>query len=175
MAGRYVMTARRRAALRKAQLASANSRRKSRKIAKYGASRKTATLKQRTARTNRLANRIALGYVAVRFGAPLVSLGVELRRTNSQIAYNGQGTFRGQTFNKQGGPRFLQVKPTARGARRRNRADFRKQYGRKTLRQLKKNTRQMQRTQRRNVRNAVRYGGTTMAWGPRQQALPRGR
>ena len=176
----YVMTARRRAALRKAQLASARKRRKgarkARKIAKYGASRKTATIKQRYNRTNRLANRIAVGYTVAQVGVPVAAAMYEIRKMNSEIAYNGQTVGRnGAVYGRQGGPRFLQVKPTARGARRRNRADFRKQYGRKTLRQLKRNTRRTQRMQRRNVNNAVRYGNTTMVWGDRQRALPRGR
>ena len=176
MAGRYVMTARRRAALRKAQLASARSRRKAKKIQKYGASRKTATIKQRAARTNRLANRIAVGYVAARVVVPTVAAMYSIRSANAKVAYNGVAYGpNGEVYNRQGGPKFLQVKPTPRGARRRNRADFRKQYGRKNLRQLKRNYKQQQRIQRRNVRNAVRYGQTTMAWGPRQQALPRGR
>lgn len=177
---RYLMTARRKAALRKAQLASARKRRKSgrqaKKIAKYGASRKTATIKQITNRNNRAANRIAAGYLAARFIVPVAYGAYSVRRANASVAYNG--VYRddaGRVFNAQGGPRILRVKPTARGARRRNRADFRAQYGRKTLRQLKRNTRRTQRMQRRNVRNAVRYGSTTMTWGPRQRALPRGR
>lgn len=179
MARRYIMTARRKAALRKAQLASARKRRKgarkAAKVQKYGASRKTATLKQQAARNERLGRRIALGYAAAYAAAGLYSYGSTYRKLNAQIAYNGQATYRGQTFTQQGGPKIFRVKPTARGARRRNRADFRKQYGSKALRQLRRNTRRTQRQQRRNVRNAVRYGSTTMTWGPRQQALPRGR
>ena len=182
MAGRYIMTARRKAALRKAQLVSARKRRKGsrkdRKIAKYGANRKTATLKQRAARSNRTANRIAVGYLAVRFVGPSVINAAYLRNANSKIAYNGEYvTKKGLRYTEQGGARFLRVKPTQRGARRRNRIDFIKQNGVGALAGAYVGMKRQQRTQRRNVRNAVRYGTTTMTWGATNQqlALPRGR
>ena len=166
---RYVMTAKRKAALRKAQLASARRRRKSTKHRLYGKSSKTANATQRKnrkiRRAKRITNGIVYGYAGVLVAGSLAPY-AQLRRMNADIAYNGK-TKDGR-FNAQGGPRFVRVKPTAAGARRRNRADFRRQHGRKALRQLKRNMKSQQRQQRRNVRNAVRYGNTTMSWGPRQ-------
>ncbi len=178
MATRFVMTARRKAALRKAQLASARKRRKGAKLEKYGKSYRKATNKQKINRNNRAYKRINRVRIAVGVGAlayPFARAAYDIRQVNANIAYNGQATYRGQRFSAQGGPRFLRVKPTARGARRRNRADFRAQYGSKALRDLKRNMKRQQRAQRRHVRNTVRNGRTTMMWGPRQQALPRGR
>ena len=181
MAGRYVLTARRKAALRKAQLVSARRRRKgtrrANKINKYGASARTATLKQRKNREARTSRRIVGAYVAIQ-AAPLLYNAGYLRHANSKIAYNGEFVKKnGQRFTQQGGSRFLQVKPTARGVRRRNRADFVRQHGVGALAGAYVGMKRQQRTQRRNVRNAVRHGNTTMTWGARntQTALPRGR
>ena len=181
MAGRYVMTARRKAALRKAQLVSARKRRKgarkSRKIAKYGASNSTATLQQRRNRATRASNRFVMGYAAVVL-APVVYNAAYLRNANSKIAYNGEYKDKnGVRYTQQGGSKLLRVKPTQRGARRRNRIDFVKQNGVGALAGAYVGMKRQQRTQRRNVRNAVRYGTTTMTWGATNQqlALPRGR
>jgi hypothetical protein len=181
MAGRYVLTARRKAALRKAQLVSARRRRKgarrANKINKYGASARTATLKQRRNREARTSRRIVGAYVALNAAPVLYNAGY-LRHANSKIAYNGEFTNKkGQRFNQQGGARFLHVKPTARGVRRRNRADFVKQHGVSALASAYVGMKRTQRAQRKTVRNAVRHGSTTMTWGARstQTALPRGR
>lgn len=180
----YRMTAARRAALRKAQLASARARRragssikrtrtrmKARRQANkqrlYGTNWRSASTAQKINRVNRNYRRIYAAGVVGFAGATAV----QLRKINADIAYKGSWTNKaGKTFNAQGGPRFLQVTPTARGARRRNRKAFKQQYGRAAYKAAKRQYKSNVKARRRAA-----YGPTTMQWGPRQLALPRGK
>jgi hypothetical protein len=178
MAGRYVMTAKRQAALRKAQLASARKRRRGRKIEKYGKSRKTATIKQRTNRINRTQRRIAIARVGVGVGIVAGYYGASayrLRKANADIAYDGSTVLNGQRYNAQGGPKFLQVTPTLRGHRRRQQKKFIKAHGRSAFNTAKKKHKSNLRAQRQRQRSGF-TGGTTAYWLPRDHAaLPVGR
>ena len=180
MAGRYVMTAKRKAALRKAQIASARKRRKGKKIEKYGKSRKTATIKQKTNRLNRAHRRIAIARVGAGVavvGAYYGTAAYRMRPANADIAYTGQAQYGGQYFNQQGGPKFLQVTPTQKGFQRRNQKAFIKAHGRSAFKAAKAKHKSNLRAQR--ARNRAGAGATTMQWMPRdhvaQTALPAGR
>lgn len=180
MAGRYVMTAKRQAALRKAQLASARKRRKGAKIKKYGASRKTATLKQRTNRINRAHRRIAIARVGAGVaivGAYYGTAAYRVRKANADIAYTGHAEYNGQHFNQQGGPRVLRVKATAKGRQKRAQKAFIKAHGKSAFKAAKAKHKSNLLAQR--ARNRAGAGSTTMHWMPRdhvhQTALTAGR
>jgi hypothetical protein len=180
MAGRYVMTARRKAALRKAQIASARKRRKGKKIEKYGASRKTATLKQRTNRVNRAHRRVAIARVGATVavvGAYYGTAAYRIRKANADIAYTGKAEYNGNHYNQQGGPRVLRVTPTAKGHRRRAQKAFIKAHGKPAFKAAKAKHKSNLRAQR--ARNRAGVGKTTMQWMPRdhvhQTALSVGR